>query len=272
MFAYRFEDGRGGDRVERHLDGFTGIVQVDGYGAYNRLARKDRAAGPVTLAACWSHVRRYFFELHAAGTSRIATCTIEIMAHLWATEKEVRGQNAEIRAAIRQEKSAPIVAALFNLWAAELPRLPGKSKLAEAIRYAVNRREILERFLHDGRIELDNNTVERAIRPQTITERTACSSAATAAERHGPQSPRCWPPPASTMSIRTHGLPRPSSDRSRLAKQQDRRTHAMGLPSLTASPTRLLMMRRITTSTSTADRARIIVPYESPTFAASSSA
>lgn len=172
MVAYRFEDGRGGDRVERHLDGFTGIVQVDGYGAYyNRLARKDRAAGPVTLAACWSHVRRYFFELHAAGRSRIATRTIEMMAPLWAAEKEVRGQHAEIREAIRQEKSAPIVAALFNLWAAELPRLPGKSKLAEAIRYAVNRREILERFLHDGRIELDNNTVERAIRPQTITRK-----------------------------------------------------------------------------------------------------
>ena len=173
MVAYRFEDGRGGDRVERHLDGFTGIVQVDGYGAYNRLARKDRAVGPVTLAACWSHVRRYFFELHAAGTSRIATRTIETMAPLWAAEKEVRGRHAEIRAAIRQEKSAPIVAALFNLWAAELPRLPGKSKLAEAIRYAINRREILERFLHDGRIELDNNTVERAIRPQTITRKNS---------------------------------------------------------------------------------------------------
>lgn len=173
MVAYRFEDGRGGDRVERHLDGFTGIVQVDGYGAYNRLARKDRAAGPVTLAACWSHVRRYFFELHAAGTSRIATRTIEMMAPLWAVEKEVRGQHAEIRAAIRQEKSAPIVAALFSLWAAELPRLPGKSKLAEAIRYAINRRDILERFLHDGGIELDNNTVERAIRPQTITRKNS---------------------------------------------------------------------------------------------------
>lgn len=173
MVAYRFEDGRGGDRVERHLDGFTGIVQIDGYGAYNRLARKDRAVGPVTLAACWSHVRRYFFELHAAGTSRIATRTIEMMAPLWAVEKEVRGQSAEIREASRQEKSMPIVAALFNLWAAELPRLPGKSKLAEAIRYALNRREILERFLHNGRIELDNNTVERAIRPQTITRKNS---------------------------------------------------------------------------------------------------
>jgi transposase len=94
-------------------------------------------------------------------------------AQVWAGEKEVRGQHTEIRAAIRQEKSAPLVAALFNLWAAELPRLPGKSKLAEAIRYAVNRREILERFLPDGRMELDNNTVERAIRPQTITRKNS---------------------------------------------------------------------------------------------------
>lgn len=95
------------------------------------------------------------------------------MAPLWAIEKGVRGQSAEIRAAIRREKSAPMVAELFNLWAMELPRLPGKSKLAEAIRYALNRREILKRFLHDGRIELDNNTVERAIRPQTITRKNS---------------------------------------------------------------------------------------------------
>src|SRR6185437_7132087 len=66
-----------------------------------------------------------------------------------------------------------IVADLFKLWETELPRISGKSKLAEAIRYATSRREILGRFLLDGRIEIDSNTVERAIRPQTITRKNA---------------------------------------------------------------------------------------------------
>lgn len=74
-------------------------------------------------------------------------------------------------------------------------------------------------------------------------ERTASSPAATAAERHGPQSPRCWPPPAPIMSIRMHGCPDPRAHRQWLAKQQDRRTHALALPSLTASPTRLRSKR-----------------------------
>lgn len=70
--------------------------------------------------------------------------------------------------AARQDRSAAIVADLFRLWEKELPRISGKSKLAEAIRYATSRRAALERFLVDGRVEIDSNIVERAIRPQTI--------------------------------------------------------------------------------------------------------
>ncbi len=83
------------------------------------------------------------------------------------------GQDPAARIAARQEKSAAIVAALFRPWENELPKLSGKSKPAEAIRYALGRRAALERFLADGRIELDSNAVERAIRPQTITRKTS---------------------------------------------------------------------------------------------------
>ncbi len=78
-----------------------------------------------------------------------------------------------MRAAARQAGSAPVVAALFDLWQKTLPRVSGKSKLAEALRYATTRRAIFERFLADGRIELDSNIVERAIRPQTITRKNS---------------------------------------------------------------------------------------------------
>lgn len=171
IVAYRFEDGRAGECVARHLDGYCGILQVDGYAAYNRLAKPDRANDGVTLAGCWSHVRRKFYELHVAGSSVIASQTVAQMAPLWAIEEAVRGQDPAARVTARQEKSAAIVAALFALWEKELPKLSGKSKPAEAIRYALGRRAVLERFLTDGRIELDSNTVERAIRPQTITRK-----------------------------------------------------------------------------------------------------
>src|SRR6201981_3400971 len=173
MVAYRFEDSRGGECVERHLAGFAGILQVDGYAAYNRLARSAGANEGVTLAACFAHVRRRFYELHVNESSQLATQTVTMMAGLWAIEADIRGQDPATRVKARQEKSAASVAALFDLWEKELPRLSGKSKLAEAIRYATSRRAALERFLSDGRIEIDSNTVERAIRPQTITRKNA---------------------------------------------------------------------------------------------------
>jgi transposase len=174
MVAYRFEDSRGGDCVARHLAGFAGILQVDGYAAYTQLAKARAGANEaIALAGCWAHLRRRFYELHVNGSSRIATRTIEVMADLWRVEAEVRGSSPAAREAARRDRSAAIVADLFNLWEAELPRIPGKSKLAEAIRYAISRREVLGRFLLDGRVEIDSNIVERAIRPQTITRKNA---------------------------------------------------------------------------------------------------
>lgn len=173
MVAYRFEDSRAGECPARHLTGFAGLLQVDGYAAYKRLAHPDRDGGPLTLAACWSHLRRKFYELHEAGLSETATWTLERMAPLWGIEQELRGLTPETRRTQRSQKSAPIVAELFGRWQAELARIPGKSKLAEAIRYGLVRRTELERFLSDGRLDIDSNTVERAIRPQTITRKNA---------------------------------------------------------------------------------------------------
>ncbi|MGG7518068.1 IS66 family transposase [Allorhizobium undicola] len=173
MVAYRFEDSRAGDRVARHLSGYRGILQVDGHGAYNKLARSAGGNDGVILAGCWSHSRRKFYELYASDSSRIATETVELMAKLWEVEAAARGQSPDGRVAARQATSAAVVNELFALWQKTLPRISGKSKLTEAIRYATSRRSIFERFLTDGRIELDSNIVERAIRPQTITRKNS---------------------------------------------------------------------------------------------------
>lgn len=174
MVVYRFEDSRAGACVDKHLAGYRGILQVDGYGAYQHLEKPYQGQNSaVMLAGCWAHVRRKFFELHANGESELATATVERMKRLWAVETEVRGQQPDRRAAARRQASAPIINELLALWEKELGRISQKSKLADAIRYALSRRRSLERFLDDGRIEIDSNIVERAIRPQAIIRKNA---------------------------------------------------------------------------------------------------
>ena len=173
IVVYRFEDSRRAECLERHLAGWSGLLQCDGYAAYRKLAETDRPGGAATLACCWSHLRREFFKLHADGSSQVATWTVERMAELWAVEARVKGQDPQARLEERQKISAPVVLELQSCWENELSRISGKSKLAEAIRYGLTRTAEFGRFLEDGRIELDNNSVERAIRPQTITRKNA---------------------------------------------------------------------------------------------------
>ena len=73
IVVYRFEDSRAGECLERHLAGWRGILQCDGYSAYRKLAEADRPGGPATLACCWTHLRREFYKLHVEGVSQTAT-------------------------------------------------------------------------------------------------------------------------------------------------------------------------------------------------------
>lgn len=171
MVAYRFDDSRAGAVAAEHLSDYRGILQVDGYAGYGKLEANRGANDGVLLAGCWAHARRKFFELKDA--SPFAGHVVAAMAPLWAIEEEIRGQTATSRADIRRQRSAPIVAGLFDMLDKELPRLSGKSRLAEAIRYALHRRAVFGRFVEDGRIEIDSNIVERAIRPQAILRKNA---------------------------------------------------------------------------------------------------
>jgi len=145
------------------------VLQVDGYGAYPVVARR----GEVQLAFCWSHARRQFFELAAGGSAPIASEALQRIAPLYGIEKEIRGLRPDERRAVRQEKSRPIIDDLKPWLEAMLGLISRKSKLAEAIRYALSRWEGLRRFIDDGRIEIDSNTVERSIRPITLNQKNA---------------------------------------------------------------------------------------------------
>lgn len=113
----------------------------------------------------WSHVRRRFYELAQSGPAPVATEALERISELYKIEGEIRGQTADERRAARQQKSRSIVAALEPWLRDKLMLVSQKSKLAEAIRYALSRWAGLGRFLDDGRIEIDSNVVERSIRP-----------------------------------------------------------------------------------------------------------
>lgn len=167
--AYVYAPDRKADRPIAHLAGFKGVLQVDGYGGYRVLAER----GDVELAFCWSHVRRRFYELAAAGPAPIASEALERIACLYAVENSIRARSAEQRRAVRQERSLPIIDNLEPWLRAKLALISQKSKLAEAIRYALSRWEGLTRFLDDGRIEIDSNVVERAIRPIALNRKNA---------------------------------------------------------------------------------------------------
>jgi transposase len=167
--AYVYAPDRKAERPVTHLAGFKGILQVEGYGGYKVLAER----GNVQLAFCWSHVRRRFYELAAAGPAPIASEALERIAGLYAVEKEIRGYSAEERRAVRQDKSRPIIDDLEPWLRAKLALISQKTKLAEAIRYALSRWEGLTRFLDDGRIEIDSNVVERSIRPIALNRKNA---------------------------------------------------------------------------------------------------
>jgi transposase len=167
--AYVYAPDRKAERPIAHLAGFKGILQVDGYGGYRVLAKR----GDVQLAFCWSHVRRRFFELAAAGPAPIASEALERIAGLYAIEKDIRGRGADERHAVRQDRSRPIINDLEPWLRAKLALISQKTKLAEAIRYALSRWDGLARFLDDGRIEIDSNVVERSIRPIALNRKNA---------------------------------------------------------------------------------------------------
>jgi transposase len=170
--AYVYSEDRKNIRPANHLAGFRGVLQVDGYDGFKRLAG-NRADASVTLAFCWAHLRRPFFEFHASTQSPLAARVLAEIARLYTIEADIRGRPAEQRRKVRQERSKPIVEALHGWLLDHVGQVSAVSDLAKAIRYALRHWSGLTVFLDDGRVEMDTNVVERAIRPHTLTRKNA---------------------------------------------------------------------------------------------------
>jgi transposase len=160
--VYLYSPDRKAERPAAHLAKFKGVLQVDGYPGFEQLGADIR------LAACWAHARRKFYEVHQATTSPVAAEALRRIAELYAIETTIRDQAAVMRQSVRQARALLLVGAMKHWLQAQLAHIPPRSSLADAIRYALTRWDALCCFLNDGRIELDTNTVERAIRPITL--------------------------------------------------------------------------------------------------------
>jgi transposase len=171
--AYLYAPGRGAEHAIEQLTGFNGILQVDGYAAYNALADPGRDGGPVTLAYCWSHVRRRFYEIAQGGNAPIAEEALRRIGELYRIESMIRGHAPEQRRAVRQDRGRAVVDDLRIWLEAQRAKVPGRSRIAEAIRYALRLWQGLVLYLDDGRIEIDSNSVERSIRPIALNRKNA---------------------------------------------------------------------------------------------------
>ncbi len=181
--AYVYSEDRKAVRPTGHLAGFRGVLQVDGYAGFKRLAG-DRADASVRLAFCWAHMRRPFYDFFVSTKSPLAAEVLARIRELYAIEAGIRGHPAEYRREVRQTRSRPIVEALHAWLQDHVDRVSAASDLAQAIRYAIRHWPGLVVFLDDGRVEMDTNVVERAIRPNTLTRKNALFAGSDGGARH----------------------------------------------------------------------------------------
>jgi len=164
--AYKFAADWKEEHVLGHLRNARGILQADGYKGYGKLyAPAADGVAHFREAACWAHLRRDFHDLWVGTKSGIAREALDRIGALYDIESQITGKSAQIRLAVRQAQSRPKVEA-FHAWAqAQLTKLPGKGDLTNAFRYALARWSAFCLFLEDGRVAIDNNPAERALRP-----------------------------------------------------------------------------------------------------------
>lgn len=181
MAAYVYTEDRKAEHPAAHLMGFRGILQVDGYQGYGAVV-KGRGDASIRLSFCWSHLRRHFYDL--SDKSPLAREMLARISKLYAIEAEIRGKAAEVRRAVRQERSRPLVEAMHQWLQEQIPRVPGWSELAKAMRYAENHWEGLCLYLDDGRLEMDTNVVERSIRTAVLTRKASLFAGSDDGARH----------------------------------------------------------------------------------------
>lgn len=164
---YQFTTDRTGAHPQKMLKDFTGFLQADAYAGYDPLYAK----GCVTEVACWAHFRRKTVDLHKSTATPLTTDILGRIAALYAIEADVRGAPPDVRRRARQERTKPLIEELRKVLDKALRQLSPKSEMAKAIAYGTKRWAALTCFLEDGRLEIDNNIAERAMRSIAVGRR-----------------------------------------------------------------------------------------------------
>ena len=163
---YRYAPNWKAEHVLAHLGSASGILQADAYKGYAKLYEPVADGEPrFREAACFAHWRRDFHDIWTSQKSEIAHEALERIGQLYDIERKIAGQPADIRRAVRQELSRPKLDALHSWAEKQLTRISTKGDLAKAFRYALGRWHAFSLFIDDGRVAIDNNAAERAVRP-----------------------------------------------------------------------------------------------------------
>ena len=160
LLVYQFTVDRSGEHAAVSLKGWHGYLQADAYSGYHR----NFVDGSIIEVGCVAHARRRYFEIaKSAKTPGLAHDIVQRIGELYAIERDAKERQlpASMRHQLRHERAPPLLAALKEQLEAHLPKVPPKGPLAEAIGYLLNHWVALNRYLDDGRLEIDNNAIER---------------------------------------------------------------------------------------------------------------
>jgi transposase len=162
--CYFYSPNRNGEHPLSHLKDYRGVLHADAYSGYNKLYDDDKNNGEVTESGCWAHTRRKFYEITLRGKAVIAEEVIYRLGKIYEIEKEIKGLDPGKRLEVRQKHSQKLIDELFERFKEVKNKLPPKSGTTKAINYALNQEKALRHFLQDGKLEIDNNAAERALR------------------------------------------------------------------------------------------------------------
>jgi hypothetical protein len=166
---YRYSPDRKGLYPQTVLKDFTGHLHADGYAGFNKLYSTGNQ--PVREVACWAHVRRKIHDVYEKTGSKLAKDALDHIGQLFDIEQKIINKPPDDRLAVRQAHSLKQLDKTKTCFEHSLRRIPGKSDLAGAFRYALTRWDALTCYAYDGRCEISNNAAERAIRPLAIGRR-----------------------------------------------------------------------------------------------------
>lgn len=165
ILKYNYFANRSVEFIKEYLKEYKGYIQCDGYSVYKMAGEKKE----ITLVGCWAHARRKFIEVTKAAKNKPGSYEgLRYIQELYKIERECKDKGAEEIKELRQELSKPVLEAFKKWLDKRVLQIPPKTLLGKAINYTLHEWKKLNTYLEDGRIPIDNNLVENAIRPFVI--------------------------------------------------------------------------------------------------------